>query len=203
MLTRARILDSAALEIERNGMTQFRVKRVASEAGVSVALLYSYFDDREDLIAETIVHRYSQVLLGLVEIFTKPLKDVQTTADLRAALRIMIAEAQIPERTEARILRIEGISFAKHNPTASAGILGAKKEASARILRCVQPLEDKNLLVDGMSAVAFARIWYALFFGQIALEGEHALSIDPEDWLNALFVLSDSAIRREYSDLAF
>jgi|SRR5665213_3298151 AcrR family transcriptional regulator len=203
MLTRARILDSAALEIERNGMTQFRVKRVASEAGVSVALLYSYFDDREDLIAETIVHRYCQVLLGLVEIFTKPLEHVQTTADLRAALRIMIAEAQIPERTEARILRIEGISFAKHNPSASAGIAGAKKEASARILRCVQPLEDKNLLVDGMSAVAFARIWYALFFGQIALEGEHALSIDPEDWLKALHVLSDSAIRAEYSDLAF
>jgi AcrR family transcriptional regulator len=203
MLTRARILDSAALEIERNGMTQFRVKRVASEAGVSVALLYSYFDDREDLIAETIVHRYCQVLLGLVEIFTKPLKDVETTADLRAALKIMIAEAQIPERTEARILRIEGISFAKHNPTASEGILGAKKEASARILRCVQPLEEKNLLVEGMSAVAFARIWYALFFGQIALEGEHALSIDPEDWLKALHVLADSAIRPEYSDLAF
>ena len=198
MLTRARILDSAALEIERNGMTQFRVKRVASEAGVSVALLYSYFDDREDLIAETIVHRYCQVLLGLVEIFTKPLKDVETTADLRAALKIMIAE-----RTEARILRIEGISFAKHNPTASEGILGAKKEASARILRCVQPLEEKNLLVEGMSAVAFARIWYALFFGQIALEGEHALSIDPEDWLKALHVLADSAIRPEYSDLAF
>ncbi len=54
-----------------------------------------------------------------------------------------------------------------------------------------------------MSALAFARIWYALFFGQIALEGEHALSIDPEDWLKALHVLSDSAIRPEYSDLAF
>jgi AcrR family transcriptional regulator len=43
MKTRDRILDAAALEIERNGMTQFRVKRVASEANVSVALLYSYF----------------------------------------------------------------------------------------------------------------------------------------------------------------
>jgi AcrR family transcriptional regulator len=203
MLTRARILDSAALEIERNGMTQFRVKRVASEAGVSVALLYSYFDDREDLIAETMVHRYRQVLLGLSDIFTKPLHDVETTADLRAALKIMIAEAQIPERTEARILRIEGISFARHNPTASTGIAAAKREASARILNCVQPLADKGLLVEGMSAVAFARIWYALFFGQIALEGEHALSIDPDDWLQALHVLSDSAIRPEFSDLAF
>jgi AcrR family transcriptional regulator len=203
MLTRARILDSAALEVERNGLTQFRVKRVASEAGVSVALLYSYFDDREDLIAETMVHRYRQVLLGLVEIFTKPLKGVETTDDLRAALKIMIAEAQIPERTEARILRIEGISFARHNPYATAGISDAKTEASARIVSCVQPLVEKNLLAEGMSGVAFARIWYALFFGQIALEGEHALSIDPDDWLRALEVLADSAIRVELTNLSF
>jgi AcrR family transcriptional regulator len=203
MLTRAKILDSAALEIERNGLSQFRVKRVASEAEVSVALLYSYFDDREDLIAQTMVHRYRQVLLGLADIFTKPLRGVRTTDDLRAALRIMIAEAQIPERTDARILRIEGISFARHNPTALAGIAEAKTEASARIVACVQPLVEFDLLVDGMSAVAFARIWYALFFGQIALEGEHALSIDPDDWLRALQVLAESAIRPTFSDLAF
>jgi AcrR family transcriptional regulator len=184
--TRDKILDAAALEIERNGMTQFRVKRVASQAEVSVALLYSYFDDREDLIAMTMVHRYRQVLLGLAEIFTNPLKDVETTADLRAALKIIIADAQVPSRTEARILRIEG-----------------KKEASALIISCVQPLEDRNLLAEGMSGVAFARIWYALFFGQIALEGEHALSIDPDSWLRALHVLADSAIRSEYSDLAY
>jgi AcrR family transcriptional regulator len=201
--TRDKILDAAALEIERNGMTQFRVKRVASEAEVSVALLYSYFDDREDLIAMTMVHRYRQVLLGLAEIFTKPLKDVETTEDLRAALKVIIADAQVPERTEARILRIEGISFAKHNPTAMMGIATAKEEASALIMSCVEPLVEKNLLAEGMSGVAFARIWYALFFGQIALEGEHALSIDPDDWLRALHVLADSAIRPEYSDLAF
>jgi AcrR family transcriptional regulator len=202
MKTRDKILDAAALEIERNGMTQFRVKRVASEAEVSVALLYSYFDDREDLIASTMVHRYRQVLVGTAEIFTKPLRSVETTDDLREALKTIIADAQTPERTEARIHRIESMSFAQHNPAALAGIAAAKQETSALILSCVAPLVDKNLLADGMSGVAFARIWYALFFGQIALEGEHALSIDPDDWLRALHVLANAAIRTEYSDLA-
>jgi AcrR family transcriptional regulator len=197
MKTRDKILDAAALEIERNGMTQFRVKRVASEAEVSVALLYSYFDDREDLIASTMVHR--QVLVGTAEIFTKPLRSVETTDDLREALKTIIADAQTPERTEARIHRIESMSFAQHNPAALAGIADAKQETSTLILSCVQPLVDKNLLADGMSGVAFARIWYALFFGQIALEGEHALSIDPDDWLRALHVLADAAIRTDVS----
>src|ERR1019366_1064115 len=96
--TRSRILESAALEIERNGLTLFRVKRVASEADISVALLYSYFTDREDLIAATLVYRFEQVLLGQAEIFTTPLRDVNTADELRAGLNIMIADAQDPAR---------------------------------------------------------------------------------------------------------
>jgi AcrR family transcriptional regulator len=194
-MTRDKILESAALEIERNGLTQFRVKRVASVAGISVALLYSYFSDREDLIAATIVHRFRQVLLGQAETFTKPLRNVETTDQFREAISIMIADAQTPERDEGRILRIESISFAHHNLTASAGIAAAKEETSSMIMEIVQPLVDKKLLADGISGVAFARIWYALFFGQISLEGEHALSIENDGWLEALNVLANAMVR--------
>lgn len=192
--TRSRILESAALEIERNGLTLFRVKRVASEAEISVALLYSYFTDREDLIAATIVYRFEQVLLGQAEIFTTPLRDVSTPEELRTALNTMIVDAQDPARDEQRLLRIDGISFAHHNTTASEGIAKAKAEASEKIVRTVQPLQDRGLLVEGMTAVAFARVWYALFFGQIALDGEHALSINPDAWLTALHVLANAIV---------
>ena len=194
-MTRDRILDAAAAEIERYGLTQFRVKRVSAEAGISVALLYSYFQDREDLIAATIVHRFRQVLLGQADIFTTPLRGIDTPAELRAALHQMIVDAQAPELNRARLLRIESISFAEHNPRASSGIDDAKREASDQILTWVKPLEDKGLLAPGITGVAFARIWYALFFGQIALEGEHALSIGSEDWLGALQILADAVVR--------
>ncbi len=193
-MTRDKILEAAALEIERNGLTQFRVKRVALEANISIALLYSYFEDREDLIAATVVYRFRQVLVGLAVIFTTPLQGVETTDGLRAALKVMICEAQLPLRTEARILRIESMSFAGHNPTASAGIAAAKREASDLIMKHVQPLIERDLLAPGMTGVAFARIWYALFFGQISLEGEHALSINCDDWLMALEVIAESMV---------
>ena len=61
----------------------------------------------------------------------------------------------------------------------------------------VKPLEDRGLFAEGVSAVAFARIWYALFFGQIELEGEHALSVNADEWLNALTILSEAAIRQD------
>jgi AcrR family transcriptional regulator len=196
-MTRDTIIEAAAHEIELNGMTQFRIKRVALAAHTSVALLYSYFDDREDLIACAIVHRFREVLLGLAETFTRPLMTVENTDDLRHALRVIIVEAQDPSRSEARIQRIESLSFARHNPTASNGILEAKRETAALIVERVKPLEDKRLLAEGVSAVAFARIWYALFFGQIELEGEHALAVNTDEWLDALTILSEAAIRQD------
>ncbi len=198
-MTRDRILDAAAHEIERNGLTQFRVKRVASEAGISVALLYSYFEDREGLIAAAIVHRFRQVLLGQAEIFTRPLRDVRTTSELRSALRQMIADAQAPELDEARLARIESMSFARHNVAAQLGIADAKQEAGELILTWVRPLEERGLLAPGMTGVAFARIWYALFFGQISLEGDAALALSPDEWLTALQTLAESAVRAEDS----
>ncbi|MGH9020691.1 MAG: TetR/AcrR family transcriptional regulator [Acidimicrobiales bacterium] len=193
-MTRDKILDAAAHEVERHGLTQFRVKRVAAEAGTSVALLYSYFDNREGLIAAAIVHRFRQVLMAQAEIFTTPLRGVETVTALHSALTKMISEAQAPELDRARLARVESMSFAEHNPAASEGIAAAKREASDLILTWVTPLETRGLLAPGVSAIAFARIWYALFFGQISLEGEHALSIDAGEWLRALAHLADAVV---------
>lgn len=193
-MTRDRILEAAAHEIEINGLTQFRVKRVAMEAGISVALLYSYFTDREDLIATTIVHRFREVLLSQANVWL-PLRDAQTPTELRDALDIMIADAQDPARHEQRLSRIESMSFAQHNPTASAGIAAAKAEVSQLIYETVKPLEERNLFAPGISAVAFARIWYCLFSGQMTLEGEHALSKNDDDWYGALRVLAAAVVK--------
>ena len=141
------------------------------------------------------VHRYRQVLLGNAEVFTTPLRGVETTDDLRAALVTMIADAQTPDRTEARALRIEGMSFAQHNAVAAAGIAAAKEEAGELIEQFVEPLAEKNLLAEGMSPHSFARIWYALFFGQIAVEGGERLAITSDEWLEALHVIAASMVR--------
>ena len=194
-MMRDKILEATVVELDQHGITQFRVKRVAALAGVSIPLLYSYFGNREGLMAAAIVTRYRTVMTGLVEIFTEPLKHVETATDLNAALAVMIAEAQEPERTTARLLRLEGISFAQHNPEVSEGIEQVKRDASTTIMETVQPIVDRRLLADGMSGEAFARIWYALFFGQVAVEGEHALSVSNDAWLSALSVLASAMVR--------
>ena len=84
--------------------------------------------------------------------------------------------------------RVEGVSFAQHNAV-------AKEEADELIEQYVEPLAVDNLLAEGMSPHSFARIWYALFFGQIAVEGGERLATTTDEWLEALHVIASSMVR--------
>jgi len=56
--TYARILETAAWQIARDGIKGMRMSHVAVEAGVSNALLHYYFASRDDLISRTFDHFY-------------------------------------------------------------------------------------------------------------------------------------------------
>ena len=195
-MTQARILAASNEELENQGVTRYRVKRVATSANVSVSLLYSYFTDREGLIAATIVRRYREEVLRGATVFTAPLVGVTTVAGLRQALRRMIDDAQRPERFSSRSLRIESLSFARHNAVAAAGIAEAQRDAGDYIIGRVQPIVDRGLLVAGMDAASFARIWYALFFGQVSLEGAHPLAASPDEWRASLYSIAETMLTR-------
>jgi len=126
-MTRDKILEAAALEIERNALTQFRVKRVALEANISIALLLQLLRKTAKTSSPpTVVYRFRQgARRSRADLQRRRSAGVKTADELRAALTVMITDAQLPFRTEARILRIESMSFAGHNPTASAGIAAA------------------------------------------------------------------------------
>ena len=195
-MTQGRILAASIEELETQGITRYRVKRVAAAANVSVSLLYSYFEDREGLLAQTIVRRYRDEVLRTATRFTAPLVGVASTEELCGAMRQMIDDAERPERYHSRGLRVESFSFARHNQTAAEGIAAAQREAGNYIVGRVQPVVDRGLLPTGMSAASFARIWYALFFGQVALECEHSLAAPPEEWRESLYAIAEAMITR-------
>ena len=195
-MTQGRILAASIDELETQGITRYRVKRVAAAANVSVSLLYSYFEDREGLLAATIVRRYRDEVLRTATLFTAPLVGVSSVEGLRAALHQLIDDAERPERYQSRSLRIESFSFARHNKTAAEGIAAAQREAGNYIIGRVQPVVERGLLLSNMSAASFARIWYALFFGQVALEGEHPLAATPEEWRESLYAIAEAMLTR-------
>jgi AcrR family transcriptional regulator len=57
---RERILQAAVRAIARDGIDGLRIARIATEAGVSSALVHYHFADREQLLAETIDYSYAR-----------------------------------------------------------------------------------------------------------------------------------------------
>jgi AcrR family transcriptional regulator len=58
MDARARILDAAVRRIAREGIDEVRIARIATDAGVSAALVHYHFDSREALLVEALEHSY-------------------------------------------------------------------------------------------------------------------------------------------------
>ena len=199
-MTQDRILEASVLELDHYGVTSYRVKRVAERARVSVSLLYTYFEDREALVAESVVARYRHAVAAAAAHFTRPLHAVATRDELRRALFELIDESQRPERAHTRRVRLECLAFAQHNARAASGIEAAKREVGAVVVGTVQPLVDRGLTSPGIDAVGFVRLWYSLFFGQVALAGEsHPLAQTAVAWSRSLRALVDVVARPETS----
>lgn len=71
-----RIRKSALEQIEQNGIIGMRIADVAAGANCSVALVYKYFGDRDNLLAEVLGQRYEEHLV----------EDVQRVADWVASV---------------------------------------------------------------------------------------------------------------------
>jgi AcrR family transcriptional regulator len=56
--SRNRILDAAVRRIAREGIDDVRIARIATDAGVSPALVHYHFDSREALLIEALEHSY-------------------------------------------------------------------------------------------------------------------------------------------------
>ena len=92
---------------------EIRVAEICKEAQVSAALIYKYFDDREDLIAEG----YGRIYRGLVAEDLAGLDDFPTErAELRLAIRDQARQIFSRERDDIRWARLEALSHARINP---------------------------------------------------------------------------------------
>jgi len=192
--TRDRIIQAASDELADFGISKFRVRRVAKEAGTSVALLYSYFRDRDDVIAAAVINRYRLNLDEAVSLICAPLPGVTTTDGLRSALRQMITGAMDSRLQILRTERNQCLAFAEHNAVAAAGMNEIRSEESMRFYELVQPLEAKGLLSPSMSARSFARIWLALL-SLNTFSGDHQLSLDAAEWRQAMELLADASVK--------
>ena len=94
---RERILESACELIAVEGIDDVRIARVAMGAGVSTALVHHYFDTREELLEQALLHSFE---LAADERFGDEAADDAETGSATQALAHAI-RTSLPERGES------------------------------------------------------------------------------------------------------
>jgi TetR/AcrR family transcriptional regulator len=119
-LTKAKILDAAEAEFAIGGLTAARTEAIAAQTGVTKAMIYYYFDSKEDLY-RAVMERCLNEDLKIIEdlqLSELPPKDALIVA-LRLMLQKMSANPQM-----ANIITLESIqNKGKYYPKQTAEIL--------------------------------------------------------------------------------
>ena len=105
---------------------EVRVADICAEADVSPALIYKYFADREDLIAEA----YARIFAGYVREDLAAMEHEIDLAspDLEEGLVRFVARILDPERDEARWARLEALAHGRTNPGVAARIAKIREQ---------------------------------------------------------------------------
>jgi AcrR family transcriptional regulator len=135
--SRRRILDATIDEILENGVLGLRLANVASRVGVTTPLIYKYFEDREDLIAEALGDRIERDYLDDIRLMSElflPRRGGESTAERAYA---KVPKPQDPWRVERRWLRLEAKAASRRLPALRkrlAKVLGTIEDAVAQLV---------------------------------------------------------------------
>ena len=143
---------------------EVRIADICKDADVSPALIYKYFVDREDLVAEA----YARIFKGLVASDLAVFAHFPTDLDeLRIAVREQAKEIFSAERDEVRWARLEALAHARMNPGVGKRIEQARHELVMAMADAVMNLQGEKL--NREQAETFAVIALGLVLGVTAM----------------------------------
>lgn len=157
-----------ATETRLRAGQEIRVADVCADAGVSPALIYKYFADRDDLIAEA----YARIFAGYArEDLAELRREVDLSApDVEKRLTALVTRILDPGRDSARWARLEALARGRTNPGVAARIEAVRAEL-------VDELAGQALAAQPSWDATHARAFAVIALG-IAL-GVTAMGSDP------------------------
>jgi TetR/AcrR family transcriptional regulator len=154
-LTKAKILDAAEAEFAIGGLTAARTEAIAAQTGVTKAMIYYYFDSKEDLYRAVIERCFNEDLM-LVE--SLRLEDLAPQEALVTGIRLML-QVMSAKPHMASIFALESIqNKGKYYPKKTAEILYGKLMClleQGMATGVFRPLEPRHTAVNIIGTCVF------------------------------------------------
>jgi len=146
---------------------EVRVADICKSADVSAALIYKYFVDRDDLIAEA----YARIFKGLVASDLLAIAHFPTDLEeLRIAIRGQADQIFSAERDVLRWARLEALAHARMNPGITSRIEASRHELVSGLADAVMKFDGVKM--DRAEAETLAVISLGIILGATAMSPE-------------------------------
>lgn len=177
---RSRILDFAVAAIDAGGEAAIRVHDIASQAGISVPVIYHYFGNRDGLVIVAQAERFTRQSRRDINAIGRAVARCTTREELREALRITWERA-LAERFENRWRRINALGSAYARPELETAVARAQDDIVALFAEILTPCRDRGWLraeIDLPTTIAWQ---HGVLLGRVFVE-RGTLEGDPPEW---------------------
>lgn len=187
------ILAEARAIVEERGEAGLRVAELAERCNVAVGLLYHYFKDRQDLIAEVRARQFIEVSDNDMLRLARNIAGESTFDGLiTTAVREFAVSLHDEARKSNRWKRVQILAAAAHNERLHDRIGEEHARSTGLLMSLVQAAQENGLLRDDISPSALALLIESIPLGTTLADLSPDTAPSNEEWSKLLEVLLKS-----------
>lgn len=180
---RGRLIDSALVFIDRDGIDGARLRDIVEHADMTTGSLYWFFKNRRALINAALAERYVRKMRQLTdaaeEIIAKGLV-IGDPLDLLAEITVRVGD---PDRVMARRERVQVLAAALDDPILAKQVADVQRTLLAQLTNVVRIAQEKRIIRSDVDAYSVAVMIQSTTVGLASVDLAPDLLPRDENWI--------------------
>lgn len=179
---RARLVESALVMIDRDGIDGARLRDIVDHAGMTTGSLYWFFKNRRALVNAALAERYIRKMTSITEVAEQIIGEglvIGDPLDLLGEIAIRVADT---DRVHARRERVQVLAAALDDPILGKQVAEVERRLSAQITNVIRTAQDKGIIRDDVDAYSIAVLVQSTTIGLASVDLAEDLMPNEEAW---------------------
>ncbi|MFM8846605.1 MAG: TetR/AcrR family transcriptional regulator [Actinomycetota bacterium] len=179
---RARLVESALVMIDRDGIDGARLRDIVDHAGMTTGSLYWFFKNRRALVNAALAERYIRKMTSITEVAEQIIGEglvIGDPLDLLGEIAIRVADT---DRVQARRERVQVLAAALDDPILGKQVAEVERRLSAQITNVIRTAQDKGIIRDDVDAYSIAVLVQSTTIGLASVDLAEDLMPNEEAW---------------------
>ncbi len=180
---RGRLIDSALVFIDRDGIDGARLRDIVEHADMTTGSLYWFFKNRRALINAALAERYVRKMRQLTdaaeEIIAKGLV-IGDSLDFLAEITVRVSD---PDRVMARRERVQVLAAALDDPILAKQVADVQRTLLAQLTNVVRIAQEKRIIRSDVDAYSVAVMIQSTTVGLASVDLAPDLLPRDDNWI--------------------